>query len=226
VAIKLEGVLRYRDQITFDRVIAYLFEYGFFDPADQSILSYGEPVGAVFDRVIVLSYTTYAKLLSDALCEEWFAPTYRSWLLRVDHRGGDFLADGCVDKIRFLDNEDWFKPVLRRDAVPEFVRPSYDRVVRYLSTLQHVWESSESRACTEPKDELTCDDERVLSRVNRVPGIHRTDVVLMEYFRCLMHVKHRDIIAPTEKWLHRGFRQRIERLKKEVANLRSKGDPP
>jgi len=225
VIVKLEGVLKYRDQITFDRVIANLFEYGFFDPVEQSISSYGEPIGAVFDRVIVLPYATYATLLSDALCEEWFAPTYRSWLLRIDHRGGDFLADGRVDEIRFLGSKDWFKPVLRRADVPEFVRPSYDRVVRCLAALRHIWEKSDGRGCARPPYELTCEDEPVLSRVNHAPGIHRNDVILMEYFRCLMHVKYRDIIAPTEKWLRRGCRLWARWLK-EIANPRSKGDFP
>ena len=216
--VKLEGVLRYRSQLTFDFVVAKLLRDVYFDPVSQSILSYDEPVGAVFDKIIVFPYATYPASLYSTLLYEQHLLDSTGWLLAADEHVGELVAGEQTIQIRFNTDIDWYKPILRRDEIPELVRPSYDLLIRLSSVYRVRWSRDEH---IQQQGELAYLDDWVMyaTRYDDAP-IHST--IRMEYFRCLMHVKHRDIIAPTEKWLRRG-QIYARRLRERFLDKRSAG---
>jgi len=220
--IKLEGVLRYRSQLTFDVVIAKLLKDGYFDHVSQSILAYGEPVGSVFDKVIVFPYATYPPSIYSTLLYEQHLFDSTGWLLAAGDRVGEFITDKQTTQIRFSIDTDWYKPILCRAEIPELVRPSYDLLIR-LSFVSRVRWSSEEHI--QQQDELAYLDDGVMyaTRYNDTPIY---DTIRTEYFRCVMHVRYRDIIAPTEKWLRRGGQAYARKLRERFLSRRSAGVSP
>jgi hypothetical protein len=218
-SVKLEGVLRYRSQLTFDFVITKLLKDGYFDPVSQSVLAYGEPVGSVFDKIIVFPYATYPASLYSTLLYDQHLLDSTGWLLAAGDRVGEFITGEQITQIRFSIDTDWYKPILCRAEIPELIRPSYDLLIR-LSSVYHVGRSSDEHI--QQQDELAYLDDRLMY-ATRYDDTPIYDTIRTEYFRCLMHVKYRDIIAPTEKWLRRGGRVYARKLRERLLSRRSAG---
>mgnify|MGYP001115734247 CR=1 FL=1 len=204
----VEGVGKYRTRVLLERAKKVLLEGGHLDPELSCLMTDGEPSGVIFNRFIVFPGCSYRNLDMESVLIG--SSHWALWTLTDGGFEGGFMIDGA--ELEGMDLEEFAKTI-NPSADIEFPYEVKPLAKSCLDDMKRLYEAMKLPH-TAPFP--TMEEFESFSKSNGELDIY-WDYLVLDYFKCVMYAKYYDVIRPTLKVFHKGFklwRKLLEETKK------------